>query len=365
MTSAGDPRGVRKSRWFITRDLRGVKKRGARRFAHAVARNLQISNSFRRALPLTLLKTGTYTGSMSGRRIFRAALLFVSAAIAIPALLHAQAVQKSMYVSVLDANGAPVPNVAPSDLIVREDNVSREILAVVPADEPMQIEILVDNSQAAREDIRDMRAALPDFVDALLAPTDSGRRNQIALVALGERPTTLVEPTFDAAQLRKGIDRLFAQPGSGNYLLDGIIEVCQGFKKRGALRPVIVAITTEGPEFSSRHFDLVLDPLHDSGAAFHAIVVGPISGDTSDDARNRSIVLDQGTSTTGGRLDHILTSMALRGKLKQVAEDLTHQYRVTFARPQSLIPPQRTTVAAVKPGITARGTLVREPQAPR
>jgi VWA domain-containing protein len=258
-----------------------------------------------------------------------------------------------------------VPNIGPADLVVREDNVAREVLRVAPADEPMQIEILVDNSQAAREYIRDMRTALPEFVDALLVPNEAGRRNEVGLVALGERPTILTEPTFDAAQLRKGIDRLFSQQGSGTYLLDGIIEVCQGFKKRGALRPVIVAVTTEGPEFSSRHFDLVLNPLHDTGAAFHAVVVGPMVADTSDDARNRSIVLDQGTSTTGGRLDHILTSLALRGKLKQLADDLTHQYRVTFARPQSLIPPERTTVAAVKPKLTARGTLVKETQAAR
>jgi Ca-activated chloride channel homolog len=302
---------------------------------------------------------------MADRRVFPAAFVFAALAIGAAAPLVAQTNQRSMYVSVVDASGAPVPAVGPADLVVREDNVAREVLGVVPADDPMQIEILVDNSQAAREYIRDMRAALPEFVEALLAPNDAGRKNEIGLVALGERPTILTEPTFDAAQLRKGIDRLFSQPGSGNYLLDGIIEVSQGFKKRGALRPVIVAITTEGPEFSSRHFDLVLGPLHDAGAAFHAIVVGPMSGDTSDDARNRSIVLDQGTATTGGRLDHILTSLALNGKLKQVAADLTHQYRVTFSHPPSLIPPERTTIAAVKPGLKARGTLIKEPQAPR
>ncbi|HWF84278.1 MAG TPA: VWA domain-containing protein [Vicinamibacterales bacterium] len=302
---------------------------------------------------------------MTGRRRFPGAVVLAALVIAASAALVAQATQRSMYVSVLDAAGAPVPNVVPSDLIVRDDNVAREVLHVAPADEPMQIEVLVDNSQAAREYIPDIRVALPEFVDALLAPNDAGRKNEVALVALGERPTTLTEPTFDAAQLRKGIDRLFSQPGSGTYLLDGIIEVCQGFKKRGALRPVIVAITTEGPEFSSRHFDLVLDPLQDTGAAFHAIVVGPMSSATSDEARNRAIVLDRGTSTTGGRLDHILTSMALRGKLKQVADDLTHQYLVTFARPQSLIPPQHTTVTAAKAGMTARGTLARESQAPR
>jgi len=300
---------------------------------------------------------------MTLRGVFLGAALLAGAAVTVPILVHAQARERSLYVSVVNEAGAPVENLGPADFVVREDNVAREVLRVAPADEPMQIEILVDNSQAARDYIRDMRTALPAFVDALTEPNDAGRRNEVGIVGLGERPTILAEPTFDRAQLRKGIDRIFAQSGSGSYLLDAIIEVSKGFKKRDAPRPVIVAITTEGPEFSSRHFDLVLNPLRDALAAFHVIVVGPLSNDTSDDAHNRNIVLDQGPRDSGGRFEHILTSMALSGKLSQLAAELRHQYKVTFARPQSLIPPEHTTVTAARPGLTARGTLVREPQA--
>jgi hypothetical protein len=299
---------------------------------------------------------------MTARGLWPVALLLGALMLVRPGVVIAQAIQRSMYVSALNDAGIPVPDLGPSDFVVREDNVAREVLRVAPADEPMQVEILVDNSQAATEYIRDLRVALPDFVDALLEPNAGGRKNEVGLVALGERPTILTEPTFDRALLKKGIDRLFAQRGGGNYLLDGVVEVCQGFKKRSATRPVIVAITTEGPEFSSRHFDFVLGPLRETGTAFHVVVVGRMSNDTSDEARNRNIVLDQGPTQTGGRFEHILTSMALGGKLKQIGNELTHQYRVTFARPQSLIPPERTTISAAKPGLTARGTLIKEPQ---
>jgi hypothetical protein len=300
---------------------------------------------------------------MTERRVLSTAVLFATLVVAAPALALAQAVQRSMYVSVVNDAGAPVADLGPSDFIVREDNVAREVLRVVPAEEPMQIEILVDNSQAARDYVRDIRASLPPFINALLVPNDAGRKNEIGLIALGERPTILTPSTVDRVQLKKGVDRIFSQSGSGNYLLDGIIEVCKGFKKRGATRPVIVAITTEGPEFSARHFDLVLGPLRETGTAFHVVSVGPQSNDTSDEARNRNIVLDQGPSTTGGRFEHILTSMALGGKLTQIANELTHQYRITYARPQSLIQPEKTTVSATKPGLTARGTLIKEQQA--
>jgi hypothetical protein len=300
---------------------------------------------------------------MTPRRVLIAAAIIAGAAIAGGTLVRAQPRERSMYVSVVNEAGARVENLGPSDFVVREDNVAREVLRVAPADDPMQIEILVDNSQAARDYIRDMRSALPPFVDALTEPTESGRHNEVGIVALAERPTILAEPTFDRAQLRKGIDRIFAQSGSGSYLLDAIIEVSKGFKKRDAQRPVIVALTTEGPEFSSRHFDLVLTPLKEASAALNVIVIGPLSNDTSDDAHNRNIVLDQGPRDSGGRFEHLLTSMALASKLPQVAAELTHEYKVTFGRPESLIPPEHTTVTVNRPGMTARGTLAKEPQA--
>ena len=58
-----------------------------------------------------------------------------------------------MYVSVLNEQGFPVPDLGPSDFIVREDGVAREVLRVAPAIEAMQIAVLVDNSAAARNDI--------------------------------------------------------------------------------------------------------------------------------------------------------------------------------------------------------------------
>jgi VWFA-related protein len=265
-------------------------------------------------------------------------------------------------VSVLDEAGNPVANLGPADFVVREDNTAREVLRVAPADEPMQIAVLVDNSTAARDEIPHFRQALPPFVAALTGAAEGDVKSEIAIIALGERPTVFADYTTNRAALQKGIDRLWALQGTGAYLLDAIIEVCQGFKKRDARRPVIVAISAEGPELSNRQHDQVLDPLRASGAAFHAITIGRPSSSLSDEMRNRNMVLDIGPRATGGRREELLTAMALGGKLKQLADDLTNQYRVTYARPQSLIPPERVTVSAARPGLTARGTPVREPQ---
>jgi hypothetical protein len=58
------------------------------------------------------------------------------------------------------------------------------------------------------------------------------------------------------------------------YFMDGVIEISQGITKRSNPRPVIVAIITEGPDLSNRHFRQVLDPLRTAGAALHIVTIG-------------------------------------------------------------------------------------------
>jgi hypothetical protein len=294
---------------------------------------------------------------MTGRRLFQAALLATALAALLPAAPRAQAQQRVVYVSALDQSGAPVSSLAPSDVIIREDKVAREVLSITPAQEPMHIALLIDNSQAAESFIRDYREALPAFISGIFAD-ESGAKHQISIVTLAERPTINTEYTSDAAQLAGGAGRIFSMPGSGTYLLDGIIEISQGIKKRNFSRPVIVAITTEGPEMSDRQYQAVLEPFRESGAALHVLVLGNPRNTSYD----RSIVLDQGTREGGGRFDTLLTGNALAARMKQVAAELTHQFRVTYARPQTLIPPDQVTITSGKEGLTVRGIPAREPR---
>jgi hypothetical protein len=279
-----------------------------------------------------------------------------------PAAQRPTSRERSLYTSVVDKDGAPVPDLGPSDFLVKEDNVTREVLRVTTASEPMQIAVLVDTSQAARDHIQYLRQGLPPFVAALTKPNEAGRKNEVAIIGVGERPTILSEYSTDSAQIRKGIDRIWAMEQSGMYLLDAIVETAQGLKKREATRPVIVAIVTAGPEFSNRHHDQVLTPLKDVGAALHVLALGQPDSSLKDEARERALVFDQGSRETGGFYEQVLSSIGLATRLNTLANQLTHQYRVTYGRPESLIPPEKITVAAVKPGLVARGTPVKDGQ---
>ena len=270
--------------------------------------------------------------------------------------------ERSLYVSVVDQNGAPVAGLGPADFVVKEDNMTREVLRVVPAEDPMQVAVLVDTSQAARDDIPHIRQALPPFVSTLTIPSASGRKSEVAIIGIGERPTILAEFSSDPNQVRKGIDKIWALPSSAMYLLDAIIETAQGFKKREAARPVMISIATSGTDYSNRQHDQAIDPLKAGNIAFYVLALGQPDSGLSQESRERAIVLDEGPRLTGGYHDQLLSSLALPNKLKQLGEQLTHQYKITYGRPESLIPPEKITVAAAKQGLVARGTPVHEDQ---
>ncbi len=277
--------------------------------------------------------------------------------------LRAQSQSRGMYVSVLDEKGVPVEGLSVDEFVVREDNVAREVLSVTPATDPIHVAVMIDNSQASERFIRDYRVALPPFLDALLnaGATTGPDQNQVAIIALGERPTILADYTTSRSRLTAAVNRIFAMPNSATYLLDGIIETSQGLKKREVSRAVIVAVTSEGPEFSERHYQQVLDPLRASGATLHVVTLGqPLNQD-----QDRSVVLAVGTKDTGGRNDMLLVPSALTGKLKELANEITSQYRVTYSRPETLIPPEKITVSTTRPRLTARGIPVNEPRPTR
>ena len=259
-----------------------------------------------------------------------------------------------MYVSVVDAAGAPVTDIETREFVVKEDGVTREVLTSTKATDPLQIALVVDNSQAASKDIPSLRDAIRAFIAGL------GDRDEVALISVADRPTIMVDYTTSRQRLEDGIGHVFAPPGSGARLLEAIVEVSRGIQKRNPDRPVIVLVTTEGPEFSDLHEKYVLDALEQSGAAMHAVIVtSPDADISSDRARTRSIVLNRGTESSGGRQDPILTSQNLPARLGEIAAELSNQYRVTYSRPETLIPPRTIQVGVTRDTLIARGTPVR------
>jgi VWFA-related protein len=268
-----------------------------------------------------------------------------------------EAVQASregtLFVSAVDSAGEPVEGLGPEAFIVREDDVRREVLRVSRANEPMDVAILVDNSTAATDQITFLRSSVSKFATRM-APG-----NQVAIVALADRPTILVDYTDDSRRLEGAVGRLFALPQSGMTLLDAIFETSQGLAKRETPRAVIVPVVTDGIEFTNRYSKDVVRALKDVDAALHIVGIGQFYHSQDHPTRERSFLLDEGPRESGGQQRTLLSPHALDSALQRLARELLSQYKVVYARPESLIAPERTIVSSARPEITMRGAPAR------
>ena len=274
-------------------------------------------------------------------------LLALAIAVSAAAILKAQADERVLYTSVVDKDGAPVLDLGIKDFIVREDGQAREILSVARDNDPLQIALLVDNSVAMRPRLSQLRKAVAAFIESTRDDV------QLALITLAERPTILVGYTTDRTALRKAAENMFAYEAA-NYLLDGISETSQGLAKRTMWRSAIAVITGIGPEMSYRQYTEVLRFFREGGASLHVLQVGSGIG-----AQGREIVISKGTSETGGRFEEVLIPARIELKARQLATELSNQYRVTYARPSRLVPPSKTEVSTRRPDLRARGMLMK------
>jgi hypothetical protein len=271
------------------------------------------------------------------------------------AALLAQPNERVLYVNAYDAKTRkPVAGLGVKDFVVREDGVAREVLRVTPASSPMPIAVLVDNTQAVAPNIADIRKALSSFVKAVdgLGP--------VAIVGFADRPTILRDYTTNQKQLEDGVGRVFATPGAGATLLDAIVETSRGIRKREEDRASLVVLSSENVEFSTRYYKDVLDELKAGGAALHVVLLNTPAGTRLDDpSRNRASVFDLGPKNSGGTRDDVLTSQAFEEKMVELAGILKNQYRLVYARPQALIPPDRVDVTSARDSVEASGGPAR------
>jgi VWFA-related protein len=260
--------------------------------------------------------------------------------------------ERTLFVSAVDAKGEPVEGLGPDAFVVREDGRRREVLRVSRATEPMDLALLVDNSQAATDDITFIRDALSKFVAGM------GREHRIALIALAERPTVLVPYTTDRTQLATAVGRLFFVSGSGMTLMDALFETSRGLRSRDSERAVFVPVLTDGVEFTNRYSKDVVRELRDAGVSMHAVGIGRFPYADEHSIRERAFVLDDGPKATGGQRITLLAPNALPAAMERLARELSNQYKVVYGRPESLYE-WNVEVTSGRPGLTVRGTPAR------
>lgn len=272
------------------------------------------------------------------------------AALAAPAIIHAQGRPKQIYIRVTDAGGAPVAGLAASDFDVREGGAPRTVTGAAPASSVMRIALLVDNGPLVGPIIKDLRAALAAFFDEVPP------RHEILFATLGRRFEVRVPVTDDYTKLKKSADILLAERDGGTYLLEGVVEADDRyFRKAIDRRPVMVIVTTDNADPSRLRQEVLnrrFNEIYDRGVLVHAVVITH----PGEDGNERDVCINL-TQSTNGHLDIVsATGAALPDKLKGIAARLAEshrqmsaEYRIAFLSEAST--PQPIEIKVSRPGV--------------
>lgn len=286
----------------------------------------------------------------------------------------AQAVEKDVFVTVLDRAGTPVEGLTADHFAVRESGTDRTVMRVEPLRIPMHIALLVDTSavQAATDQV--FRKALLDFVERL-APF-----NHVAVYASGDRAARIVSFTQDAAAIRAAMAGMFAWAHTRSRLIDTIDVALRDLAQIESPRPVLVAVTAESPEGSRTSAGSAVKRLIAQSTAFHVISLASATGSggvstmgadvatssqrlqgmiaAGEGDKERTRMYELGTANTGGSLQRLTSTLSCGPALARLAHELSSSYRLTFTRPKS------GTLKDLQVGVLVEGVTLRAIPAP-
>jgi hypothetical protein len=263
-------------------------------------------------------------------------------------------VDKSLFLSVLDEAGKPVKDMVADDILIREDGVDRQVVAVTPARQAISVAVLVDTAQGKRvtdaygtpEDyVRDIRNAVGAFAKQLLGQSPNA---VVSLTEFGQAAITMVPFTSNPVEYEKGVNRLVAKSGVGSVLLEALAQANNDLLKQPSTRRAIVSLNLEPSDEQSREDPKsIKEAFRKSGAQLWAVSVqrGTLKVST------RDLVLNDFAKESGGRRDHIVGISAIEGILKGYADALTYQYEVVYKRPESNKPTKVIQVGTPRQGV--------------
>ena len=261
------------------------------------------------------------------------------------AWLSAQGQTFQFVVSALDANGEPVAELKPEDVVFNEKAGKATVTKVEPFKLPVKVTIAVDNGQDSSLALPNYRNGLKGFVEAF--PTDT----EMTVITTSPQPRMVVRPTTDRTQILRGVNG-FAPESERPRFTDALVEYSQRLQKElkdgktPLYVPVLLMVSTAANESSSyqpNEVQRALEFLVQRRARLYVTVNSTRSGDagaTADLNTNRQAIISiPATKALNGRyeaiaifnrLDTLLPDMGK--ELASYAKRLGTQHLVTVQR---------------------------------
>ena len=231
-------------------------------------------------------------------------------------------------VTVTDAAGRMLPDLARDEFVVFEDNRPQTVMLFQNVSLPLTVSLLIDSSASMQESLPVAKEAAIGFISAL-EPVDVA-----SIVDFDSRVRVTQGFTNDRAALEDAIRRTSA--GGATSLYNALYIALRELDRKvesdhvGDLRRRAIVLLSDGEDTSSlMTFDEVLETAVRSGTAIYAIGLGG-GPSLSETERNGQYSLRRLSRQTGGRAFFPLHVKELQAVYREIRDELASQYTLAY-----------------------------------
>ncbi len=228
----------------------------------------------------------------------------------------------NVFVTVTDAQGAPIAGLTKENFDLREDGGQQKI-AVFSKESglPLSIVLDIDTSLSTRKDLSFELASAKRFAHAILRPVDA-----ISLYGFNEIVTEVVPFTPDLRTIDRGIERL--QLGAATALYDALYLGAEALEPRQG-RKVMVVITDGGDTMSKVTYKDAVREAQQAEAIVYSIIVVPIESSAGRDTGGEHALI-QLSEDTGGKYFYAMSTSQLDEAFQKISDELRTQYLLAY-----------------------------------
>ena len=217
-----------------------------------------------------------------------------------------------VYVTVLDAGGAPVTGLTRDDFVLLEDGESQTIQTFTEGAFPVSVAIGIDRSASmAGSKLALAKRATTRFLESLESTDRS------VVFAIGAEPELVAPATATRAAQVRAVEALDAW--STTALYDGLATMLNAMAEEPG-RNAVVVFSDGVDRYSRTTAAAALDQARHSRALIYPIAIGRI----------RPPVLAEIAAASGGRSLQVRDVAALAPALDGIARELHHQYLLGY-----------------------------------
>ena len=248
--------------------------------------------------------------------------------------VHAQN-QFSVFATIIDATGAPVAALQPTDLRIQENEVEATVVKVEPMNWPTKVQLLMDNGAGlGAANINQLRNGVLGLLKAL--PPGS----EVTIVTTAPQPRFLSRATSDRDAMLKGLGLLTPDNGSGRFV-ESLNDATQRIERdKGDYFPVIVMAGTTAGDRNVLDSDVerLMKRLEQRPATVHVVL---LSGQTQSTGGGNQLEIGLAVAKyTRGTFENINSATRLATLLPEIGalvakshEIQSRRFRITVDRP--------------------------------